>query len=235
MLAPFFGSSNIVWANVIGLTLIYLSLGYWLGGRAGRPLPGRASPRAVGLAAAVGIAALPFATRPVFESPLEASRTSRQALSSARSWARCYVRGADHRARRRRALGDPAGHPRRRACGHGRRPALRALHGRLDHGHVPARAGPDPAIGTRRTMLCFAVPLALASALLLGAATCWRPRPWRAAARPGGAIKPARRRCSSRASRRTSSCRSCERAGGDAVLHLNEGWALHSVCRPRPC
>ncbi|MCU0491763.1 MAG: fused MFS/spermidine synthase [Chloroflexaceae bacterium] len=33
LLAPFFGTSQPIWAVVIGMTLLYLAIGYWLGGR----------------------------------------------------------------------------------------------------------------------------------------------------------------------------------------------------------
>ena len=33
LMAPFFGASTIVWANTIGVVLVSLSVGYWIGGR----------------------------------------------------------------------------------------------------------------------------------------------------------------------------------------------------------
>jgi spermidine synthase len=64
LLAPFFGASTVVWANIIGLTLAYLALGYWLGGRLADRRP---EPRVLAfvlLVAAASLAATPFAARP---------------------------------------------------------------------------------------------------------------------------------------------------------------------------
>jgi spermidine synthase len=71
LLAPYFGSSTIVWANIIGLILLYLSVGYWLGGKVADRRP---DPRLLGsfvLVAALVIAATPFIARPILDLALE--------------------------------------------------------------------------------------------------------------------------------------------------------------------
>jgi spermidine synthase len=71
LLAPYFGNSTIVWANVIGLVLASLSLGYWLGGRLADRRP---DPRLLGglvAAAAVMVAATPFLARPFLDLTVE--------------------------------------------------------------------------------------------------------------------------------------------------------------------
>ena len=71
LLAPYFGNSTIVWANVIGLILASLALGYWLGGRLADRRP---SPRALGavvVAAACLITVIPFIARPLLDFSVE--------------------------------------------------------------------------------------------------------------------------------------------------------------------
>jgi len=71
LLAPYFGNSTIVWANVIGLILASLALGYWLGGRLADRRPTPRTLGAVVLAAACLIAVIPFVARPLLDLSVE--------------------------------------------------------------------------------------------------------------------------------------------------------------------
>jgi len=67
LLAPYYGSSTIVWANVIGLVLASLAVGYWVGGKLADRNP---SPRLLGqivVLAAVLIAIIPFGAGPFLD------------------------------------------------------------------------------------------------------------------------------------------------------------------------
>src|SRR5215470_3835102 len=65
LLAPYFGNTLFVWASLIGLILLYLTIGYYVGGRLADRYP-RASflYTLTGIAALV-IALLPFISHPV--------------------------------------------------------------------------------------------------------------------------------------------------------------------------
>jgi spermidine synthase len=71
LLAPYFGSSTIVWANLIGIVLAALSVGYWLGGRLADRRP---EPMLLGylvLGSAVFVAAIPFVAEPFLDVTVE--------------------------------------------------------------------------------------------------------------------------------------------------------------------
>lgn len=80
LLAPFFGTSLFVWANLIGLVLIYLSAGYYLGGRLADRFP---SPRVlcgVTTIAAVATGLIPFISHPVLEWSVQGITTANASI-----------------------------------------------------------------------------------------------------------------------------------------------------------
>jgi len=72
LIAPFFGDSTFIWANVIGLTLTFLSLGYWLGGRVADRYPRLWVLYTLTAIAAVWCAMLPYLARPILRLSLDA-------------------------------------------------------------------------------------------------------------------------------------------------------------------
>lgn len=65
LMAPFFGTSLFIWANQIGFTLIYLSLGYYIGGRVADRHPSVRLLCAITAAAAIFTGLIPFISGPV--------------------------------------------------------------------------------------------------------------------------------------------------------------------------
>jgi predicted membrane-bound spermidine synthase len=64
LLAPYFGDSTLIWANTIGVVLVSLSAGYWLGGRFADRHPEEPRLRVLVLVAASLIAAIPLVSGP---------------------------------------------------------------------------------------------------------------------------------------------------------------------------
>jgi spermidine synthase len=72
LLAPYFGASTIVWANTIGIVLVALSVGYWLGGRLADRNPHMRGLCLLALTAAALLAAVPFAADPLLDLGVDA-------------------------------------------------------------------------------------------------------------------------------------------------------------------
>ena len=65
LLDPFFGNSIIIWANLIGLVLIYLSAGYWVGGRWADQDPRESTLYQITAWAAFAVGVIPFVATPI--------------------------------------------------------------------------------------------------------------------------------------------------------------------------
>ncbi|MHB8647193.1 MAG: spermidine synthase, partial [Thermomicrobiales bacterium] len=72
LLAPFFGTSLFIWANLIGLTLIYLSIGYAVGGRIADRWPHLSLLYAITAAAAFVTGLIPVLAQPILAHSLTA-------------------------------------------------------------------------------------------------------------------------------------------------------------------
>src|SRR6202022_3931860 len=65
LLAPFFGQSLFIWGTLIGLILIYLTIGYYAGGRLADRRPEPTLLFQLTAAAALWTAAIPIVSRPI--------------------------------------------------------------------------------------------------------------------------------------------------------------------------
>ena len=72
LLAPDFGASTVIWANTIGVVLVALSVGYWLGGRFADRHPHERALRLTVLAAAVLLAVVPLVAGPFLHAAVRA-------------------------------------------------------------------------------------------------------------------------------------------------------------------
>ena len=233
LLAPYFGSSTVVWANIIGLILVYLSVGYWIGGKVADRRP---EPRLLGwivLVAALVIAVLPFVARPVLDFTVQGLDTISVGAVVGSFFAALLLfavpvtlLGAVSPFAVRLALDDVS----QAGAVAGRLYALSTL-GSIVGTFVSALVA-IPLIGTQRTMLGAAALLVLAAALMLGSR--WQILTVGMAALlfvPAETIK-----ATSGLVYETESAyqyiQVLQRSDGSRVLRLNEGIVNHSVWRP---
>jgi spermidine synthase len=232
LLAPYFGASNVVWANVIGLILVYLSLGYWLGGKLADRHPTERALGLVVLVAAATIGLLPFVTRPLFSAAANAF-----ADLSAGAFVASFLGTLAMFALPVTALGAVSPWAIRLAIRDVREAG--AVAGRLyalsTLGSIAGTFLPVlvliPLIGTRRTLLAAAAVLALAALPMLPRRAVVVPAVLAVLfALPPGVVKAASDgKVLFEGESPYQYVQVVRRDDGSTVLHLNEGWAVHSI------
>lgn len=233
LLAPYFGSSTIVWANLIGIVLAALALGYWLGGRIADRRPEASFLGFIVLAAAVFVAAIPFVAKPFLNLTVEGLDEA-----SAGAVIGSFVAVLLLFAPPVVLLGMVSPFAIRLAVSSvatagavaGRLYALSTA-GSLLGTFLPAIVL-IPAIGTQRTFLVVAALLALSSCFLLGARYLVVAGVLAVlVAIPPGAVKAQEGLLHEETSYHQY-IQVVERDDGTRLLYLNEGVAVHSVWEP---
>jgi spermidine synthase len=240
LLAPYFGASTIVWANTIGIVLVALSVGYWLGGRLADRHPHMRGLCLLALAAAALLAIVPFAADPLLDVAVEAlDRISAGAFIGSLLAVLVLVAvpvlllGAVSPYAIRLAVSkvEEAG------TVAGRLYALSTAGSLL--GTLVSALLLIPLVGTRRTFLIFALAISIVAV--------WGLRPVRRyalapaaivalMALPVGTLKAStdEGRVIHEAETEYQYARVIERDDGMRLLELNEGQAQHSLC-PAEC
>ncbi len=235
LMAPFFGASTIVWANTIGVVLVALSVGYWLGGRLGDRFPARRSLCLAMLGAALLLAIVPLVAQPFFDLSVDALDEIEAGAfvgslfavlfliaipvglaGTCAPWAiRLSVPDVEHSGRVA-----------------GRLYAISTVGSLL--GTMLAALVLIPFIGTQRTFLAFALALALVAAAGLGWRAIAAPIAVAAAmAIPVGTVKGTDEgTVIFETDSEHQYIRVIEQPDGDRALELNEGQATHSLYRP---
>jgi spermidine synthase len=237
LLAPYFGASTIVWANTIGVVLVALSAGYWLGGRFADRHPHLQGLCLLTLLAAVLLALVPFVADPLLDLAVSAlDDISAGAfvgsligvlalvavpvllLGAVSPWAIRLAVPAVERA------GEVAG----------RLYALSTAGSLV--GTLVSALLLIPLVGTRRTFLLFALAIALIAVAGLRPVRRYALAPALIAvvlALPVGTLKSAEAgTVLHEADTEYQYARVIEYDDGRRTLELNEGQAVHSVYRP---
>ena len=238
LLSPYFGASTIVWANTIGVVLVALSVGYWLGGRFADRHPHMRGLCLLTLTAAGLLAIVPFAADPLLDVAVDALDSISAGafigsligvlglvavpvllLGMVSPWA---IRLAVHKVEE---AGEVAG----------RLYALSTA-GSLA-GTLLSALVLIPAVGTRRTFLIFALAIAMIAVWGLRPVRRYALAPAAIAgliALPIGTLKAQtdEGRVIHEADTEYQYARVIERDDGSRALELNEGQAQHSIYEP---
>lgn len=235
LMAPFFGASTIVWANTIGIVLVALSIGYWLGGRIADRHPHRRGMSLMVMAAAVLLALIPLVSRPLFDISVDALDSISAGAFLGSLLGVLFLLAVPVT-----LLGAAAPYAIRLAV-----PDVEhsgTVSGRL---YAISTAGSlvgtwlsalllIPLVGTQRTFIIFAAFIALVAAVGLGKRFFVVPVAlFVALAIPVGAVKATNEgKVVFETETEHQYVRVIEQDDGDVLLELNEGQAVHSMRRP---